>query len=45
MLAASFVIRPAHYAVAGIHGVMALLARSRNKHFGYAQIPVNSGCA
>ena len=45
MLAALFLIHQAPYVVAGIRGVMAQLARFSNKHFGYAQVPMNGSCA
>ena len=45
MQAASFVIHLVLCVAVGIPAAMAQLARFSNKHFGYAQIPVNGSCA
>jgi hypothetical protein len=45
MLLAAFVIHQTPEVVALIPAVMAQLARFSNKHFGYAQVPMNGGCA
>jgi len=42
---ASFVTHLVPYMAVGIPEAMAQLARFSNPHLGYAQIPINSGCA